>query len=671
MPAPGHDAARSCSRARRAARAVAPSRCSPPRTSAARAAEQALGFAGAEPTAAERAAAIERLAAAAPERQLWDDLQALPAATDPGFLAAAKAIGAQDAVLVDAMRTRGALPAGDGRRPRRRRHARAAEQRDLRVAHLAAARRAGGRVRVRVLNRDGFAHRVSALALHDREPRPGRRTTGAASPGRRCPAARTSRAGEAATVELDLPADAFTLWLGDDGTGDQAATLIELEQGPRMQSVTPTADVSATPLHQAMDAAGDHWVTLAGRRRRRCGSRPAADLADSARASFLIPGGRHTADSAAAAARAVGHRASTTAASSGRRSRSATASRASTPPPPRTARPRACASTRCPPCGDDECPAVFPPDPGRAPHAPAAADEGHPGRAGQHARVVHGGQRRPHRPAARGARRHASSGRRTSPAAARRRSASGSTRPATCGSPRASSNRIGRLTPDVEPALRRRRRAARATTAIPERRARRRARAVAGARCSPPTRTPSPSTGAASCGSPRARRASSATSTRSSRATARRDGIGRDRPARTRTSARAPTPADLTVDRAGTVFWADEYGDIVGTVLTRGRPRRTGGPGRSFRPAARRSLTDSPLVDPAGDLWFLEAGANRITRVSGVQRGQPRRGAAARRRRSTRPRTSSPIAGLDEATAVDVRVLRDGGEVGPRGRASP
>ena len=70
------------------------------------------------------------------------------------------------------------------------------------------------------------------------------------------------------------------------------------------------------------------------------------------------------------------------------------------------------------------------------------------------------------------------------------------------------------------------------------------------------------------------------------------------------------------------MFWADEYGDIVGTVLTRGA-RADWGPGRSFRPAARRSLTDSPLVDPAGDLWFLEAGANRITRVAGVSAGNP------------------------------------------------
>ena len=32
-------------------------------------------------------------------------------------------------------------------------------------------------------------------------------------------------------------------------------------------------------------------------------------------------------------------------------------------------------------------------------------------------------------------------------------------------------------------------------------------------------------------------------------------------------------PADLVIDRAGTVFWTDEYGDIVGSVVTRRRSR--------------------------------------------------------------------------------------------------
>src|SRR4051812_7703872 len=80
------------------------------------AATTAFGFSGADPTAAERTAAIERLAPTAPERQLWDDLRALPAG-GPSFLDDAHRIGGQDGPLVDAMRTRDALPAGTGADP--------------------------------------------------------------------------------------------------------------------------------------------------------------------------------------------------------------------------------------------------------------------------------------------------------------------------------------------------------------------------------------------------------------------------------------------------------------------------------------------------------------------------------------------------------------------------
>ena len=70
-------------------------------------------------------------------------------------------------------------------------------------------------------------------------------------------------------------------------------------------------------------------------------------------------------------------------------------------------------------------------------------------------------------------------------------------------------------------------------------------------------------------------------------------------------------PADLTVDPAGTVFVTDEYGDQV-TALT------TSGIKAKYRPTERVSLTDQPLTDAAGNLWFLEAGANLVTRIKGV-----------------------------------------------------
>jgi len=84
---------------------------------------------------------------------------------------------------------------------------------------------------------------------------------------------------------------------------------------------------------------------------------------------------------------------------------------------------------------------------------------------------------------------------------------------------------------------------------------------------------------------------------------------------------RSLAPADLTVDAEGTVFFSDEYGDQVASATVDGAGQIH--TKFAFRPNARNSLTDSPLIDPQGNLWFLEAGANLITRVSGVAAGVP------------------------------------------------
>jgi streptogramin lyase len=70
-------------------------------------------------------------------------------------------------------------------------------------------------------------------------------------------------------------------------------------------------------------------------------------------------------------------------------------------------------------------------------------------------------------------------------------------------------------------------------------------------------------------------------------------------------------PADLTSDPAGTIYTVDEYGDEVNVVTRCGVVN-------SWRPTERLSFTDQPLVDKQGNLWFLEAGANLITRIAGV-----------------------------------------------------
>jgi streptogramin lyase len=79
---------------------------------------------------------------------------------------------------------------------------------------------------------------------------------------------------------------------------------------------------------------------------------------------------------------------------------------------------------------------------------------------------------------------------------------------------------------------------------------------------------------------------------------------------------RALAPADLAIDKTDTVFFTDEYGDQIASATASCDSNVHAK--FAFRPTARNSLTDSPVVDAQGNLWFLEAGANLITRISGV-----------------------------------------------------
>src|SRR3954469_17050029 len=119
---------------------------------------------------------------------------------------------------------------------------------------------------------------------------------------------------------------------------------------------------------------------------------------------------------------------------------------------------------------------------------------------------------------------------------------------------------------------------------------------------------------------------------------------------------RSLAPADLTVDADGTVFFSDEYGDQIASATVDGAGQiRTK---FAFRPNARNSLTDSPLVDPQGNLWFLEAGANLITRVSGVAAGvpAPSRSPLLVANTATGRVTGSGLS--TEISSLDVRVIR-------------
>jgi streptogramin lyase len=120
---------------------------------------------------------------------------------------------------------------------------------------------------------------------------------------------------------------------------------------------------------------------------------------------------------------------------------------------------------------------------------------------------------------------------------------------------------------------------------------------------------------------------------------------------------RAAVPADLTLDRAGNVFWVDEYGDVVGEMTA-------GGEHRTWRPARRNSLTDTPMIDDQGDLYFLEVGANLLTRLRGVSPGGVLRPGAPPVV-TTDLRTGAVSAeGLRATDQVDVVVRRGGAVVG-------
>jgi streptogramin lyase len=118
---------------------------------------------------------------------------------------------------------------------------------------------------------------------------------------------------------------------------------------------------------------------------------------------------------------------------------------------------------------------------------------------------------------------------------------------------------------------------------------------------------------------------------------------------------RALAPADIAFDRAGKVYFTDEYGDQIASATV-------GADGAidakwAFRPPSRNSFTDSPLVDDKGNLWFVESGSNSITRIAGVTAGLPRPSSTPLLTANTATGRVT-AAGLQEMTSADVRVLR-------------
>ncbi|MEY2535135.1 MAG: virginiamycin lyase, partial [bacterium] len=119
---------------------------------------------------------------------------------------------------------------------------------------------------------------------------------------------------------------------------------------------------------------------------------------------------------------------------------------------------------------------------------------------------------------------------------------------------------------------------------------------------------------------------------------------------------RSLAPADIAIDRAGTAYFSDEYGDQIASATVRADgsiDART-----AFRPGARNSLTDSPMIDPDGNLWFIEGGANMITRISRVTAGLPLPARTPLITADTAAGTVSAASGLREMSSVVVRLWR-------------
>src|SRR3954452_18643597 len=163
-----------------------------------------FGFSSTNPSAAEKAAAIKRLADGSPEKELWAALQHLrPDA--PGFLDAAGLVAGGDRSLVGAMRTRSSPAAGVAHDP-------AADVNVDFVNNETYLFRGdgplptpgnGNNLRVSTSNADGFSHHLVGLALTNATP-PGRIGWGEFSWQ---PVSSTSVApGASGSVNVPLPA---------------------------------------------------------------------------------------------------------------------------------------------------------------------------------------------------------------------------------------------------------------------------------------------------------------------------------------------------------------------------------------------------------------------------------------------------------------------------------
>jgi len=594
----------------------------------------AFGFSGGpaavEPTAEQRTAAIGKLSDSAPEKQLWDDLRAADptvAATTPpdpaaeaAALAAAKAVGRDDQVLVGVMRSRSSLPVASDASPTA----------DVTVALLnneayvsreELRKGPGARVTVAVVNRDQFPRTITTRQLSGRAKAFGADDWGSFAWSEPTGGQVTIPAGATGTLDVPVADSAFALVVGDEVRGDESSAVVHLRRGALRESIR-VGQPGTLPLHMAFDSDGRAWTTLAGVDKLvRLTPKAGEPLSAATAVEVLLPGGVY--DPTTAAEPRWGP-ADVKVDGSGIVWATLGIGSAVARINPALVRDGTSAGVtiyELEPCTEAVCrppPPPAPPGPlSREPVQMRVFQDG-PGNTvvvfvealGDRIGVLRVGpdgekKNEMHVPC-------------------------GCTTPAGIdldpdGSvwfSEAVDNRIGHLIFD------RSRPYSEATVTL------RHHRIPSGNDIC--DFDPELLFGVLVCTSaPHSVELDADgmvwfTETATGK-------IGRLDPALATngTSAgmrefdlppndfgRVPDPADLAIDRAGTIFWADEYGDAIGEMTNAGTPKPP------FRPAERQSLTDSPAITPDGDVWFIESAAEIVSRLRGVSAGLRRHGAA-------------------------------------------
>jgi streptogramin lyase len=643
------------------------------------AAEAAFGFSGAAPTADQKAAAIGKLAHESAEWQIWDALRRADPNDPAVSLDAAKSAGANNRILVAAMRSRDTLPvpsSADANAAVNVQFANGEAYVSRRELRLAPDTSADGTVRLSVTNLDGFDHTFSARQLRGRAPVFGVLNWGRFTTGELDSVA--VPAGQTRSLTVTPAADAFSLWVGDTELGDQSGMAISLDRGPRRQSLE-LGTGPTKPLHQALDAQGRIWATMANSDEIVRITPADGAITDTTPERFPLPGGIRD-------------------------------------------------PQHLPPPDQPSAPLLGPGDVAMDGHgivwvtltagnAIARIDPGQT-QAGTTAgiKVFHltpcdATCRRPPGPAVAGPlsrlplqmRVHEDGSGNTvmffteqnaDRIGMLRVSAAGqqlNETHYTCGCQQplgiafdadgrvwfseGTNNRLARMTLDQT-------------------------RPYNGSAHTiehfnipsfvsefVPGQPLCPAAGATTCeppALPNPRKTSLPHSVSVDRAgrvwfteeATEKIGyldVAGAKPGTTNgfheadgpvnDFERALAPADIAIDRAGKAYFSDEYGDQIATATV--RPDGSIAAQSSFRPTARNSLTDSPMVDHKGNLWFLEAGANLITRITGVTAGLPLPARA--------PLISADTAtgavtgdGLREMTSVDLRLFRGATEVTTR-----